>query len=257
MSRWAADHEVALEDSWAYSDSLLRHAAAAGRRPPRGRQPRPPPAGATPRCGAGRCSTSTCPPGVPKIPILDIEPQRLVQTLVRTELLPWVRFDIDGLEHIPDAGPAIVVANHRSYFDPLALGATFARTRRPSASSASARCSTPPWSATWPGRSAASGSTGRSGSDEPLLAAAAALASRRARRDPAPGHHPPGPGVLRARADGPVGRRPSGRAHRGAGDPDGAVGHREGLAAVRAGPAGVERHAPADGPGAGRPAGRR
>ena len=49
---------------------------------------------------------------------------------MRPELLPWVRFDIDGVERIPEAGPAIVVANHRSYFDPLTIGTTFARRGR-------------------------------------------------------------------------------------------------------------------------------
>jgi putative phosphoserine phosphatase/1-acylglycerol-3-phosphate O-acyltransferase len=67
---------------------------------------------------------------VPKLPLLGIEPQRLLQTLVRPELLPWVRFDIDGVDRIPAAGPAILVANHRSYSDPLALGVTLARRGR-------------------------------------------------------------------------------------------------------------------------------
>ena len=70
------------------------------------------------------------PAGVPKLPLLGVEPQRLVQALVRPELLPWVRFDIDGVDNIPASGPAIVVANHRSYFDPLALGTVFARRGR-------------------------------------------------------------------------------------------------------------------------------
>jgi putative phosphoserine phosphatase / 1-acylglycerol-3-phosphate O-acyltransferase len=70
------------------------------------------------------------PAGVPKLPVLGIEPQRLVQALLRPELLPWVRFDVDGVENIPADGPAIVVANHRSYIDPLVLGTVFARRGR-------------------------------------------------------------------------------------------------------------------------------
>jgi putative phosphoserine phosphatase / 1-acylglycerol-3-phosphate O-acyltransferase len=70
------------------------------------------------------------PAGVPKLPLLGVEPQRLAQALLRPELLPWVRFDIDGVERIPAAGPAVLVANHRSYFDPLALGMTLARRGR-------------------------------------------------------------------------------------------------------------------------------
>src|SRR5918995_372838 len=55
---------------------------------------------------------------------------RAVRALVRPGLLPWVRFDIEGVERIPASGPAILVANHRSYFDPMALGTTLARRGR-------------------------------------------------------------------------------------------------------------------------------
>jgi putative phosphoserine phosphatase/1-acylglycerol-3-phosphate O-acyltransferase len=70
------------------------------------------------------------PPGVPKLFGL-VEPQRVLQLLLRPELLRFVRFDIDGVEHIPAQGPAIVVANHRSYFDPFAIGVTLAKRGRP------------------------------------------------------------------------------------------------------------------------------
>jgi putative phosphoserine phosphatase/1-acylglycerol-3-phosphate O-acyltransferase len=69
------------------------------------------------------------PSAVPKLG--GIEPQRALQMLVRPELFPWFRFDLDGVEHLPRSGPAIVVANHRSYFDPLAIGLTVARVDRP------------------------------------------------------------------------------------------------------------------------------
>jgi putative phosphoserine phosphatase/1-acylglycerol-3-phosphate O-acyltransferase len=42
-----------------------------------------------------------------------------------------VRFDIEGWKNIPEAGPAILVANHRSYFDPMAIGTTLAKRGRP------------------------------------------------------------------------------------------------------------------------------
>jgi putative phosphoserine phosphatase / 1-acylglycerol-3-phosphate O-acyltransferase len=44
--------------------------------------------------------------------------------------MPYVRFDIKGVERIPEIGPAIVVGNHRSYFDPLAMSVVFARSGR-------------------------------------------------------------------------------------------------------------------------------
>jgi len=46
-------------------------------------------------------------------------------TLARTVVPPvvrfWVRLECRGMEHLPD-GPAIVAANHLSYFDPVCLG---------------------------------------------------------------------------------------------------------------------------------------
>ncbi len=69
------------------------------------------------------------PSAVPKLG--GIEPQRALQMLARPELFPWVRLDVDGVEKIPDSGPVIIVANHRSYFDPLAIGFTLGRADRP------------------------------------------------------------------------------------------------------------------------------
>jgi putative phosphoserine phosphatase/1-acylglycerol-3-phosphate O-acyltransferase len=70
------------------------------------------------------------PPGVPKLGGL-IEPQRLIMPFARQELFAYVRFDVEGLENIPDDGPAIIAGNHRSYFDPLAVGYTLAKKGRP------------------------------------------------------------------------------------------------------------------------------
>jgi putative phosphoserine phosphatase / 1-acylglycerol-3-phosphate O-acyltransferase len=69
------------------------------------------------------------PPGVPKV--LGVEPQQLIMPFARPELFPYVRFDIDGLDSIPLDGPAIVAGNHRSYFDPLAVGYALAKVGRP------------------------------------------------------------------------------------------------------------------------------
>lgn len=69
------------------------------------------------------------PAGVPKF--AGLEPQRVLFMLAQTQLLPWVRFDFQDLDRIPAHGPAILVANHRSYFDPAAIGFLLARTGRP------------------------------------------------------------------------------------------------------------------------------
>jgi putative phosphoserine phosphatase/1-acylglycerol-3-phosphate O-acyltransferase len=129
VRRWATDRQVVLDDTFAYSDSYYDNPLLGGVGHPVAVNP-------DPRLLALATLRRwpvlhlDVPRGVPKVPLLNIEPQRLVQTLVRPQLLPWVRFDIDGIEHIPETGPAIVVANHRSYFDPLALGALLARRGR-------------------------------------------------------------------------------------------------------------------------------
>src|SRR5437660_5915546 len=55
---------------------------------------------------------------------------RLVYWLVRAVLQPFFRlyFRLDriGREHIPDEGPVIIAANHRSFLDPFVIG-TMAR----------------------------------------------------------------------------------------------------------------------------------
>jgi putative phosphoserine phosphatase/1-acylglycerol-3-phosphate O-acyltransferase len=71
------------------------------------------------------------PAGVAKLPIVGLELQRIGQYALRPELFPYARFGFEGIENIPDDGPAILVSNHRSYFDPVALALAFARRHRP------------------------------------------------------------------------------------------------------------------------------
>lgn len=69
------------------------------------------------------------PPGVPKL--LGVEPQSALLAVIRPEMFPYARFGFEGIEHLPRAGPAMIVANHRSYFDVVALALTVARCGRP------------------------------------------------------------------------------------------------------------------------------
>lgn len=124
---WAAERDISLADSWAYSDSVFDYpllssvgypvavnpdvrlrAVAALRRWPQ--------------------QYLDVPAGVPKF--AGLEPQRALQHLLRPELLPWVRWDVAGLEHLPADGPVILTANHRSYFDPVAIGLAVGRAGR-------------------------------------------------------------------------------------------------------------------------------
>lgn len=58
------------------------------------------------------------PEGVPKL--LGVEPLDLLRLIVTQVGFPLARFDLAGTEHVPKEGPAILAANHRSYFDPVA-----------------------------------------------------------------------------------------------------------------------------------------
>ena len=60
------------------------------------------------------------PPGVARIAGREL--QEWMRPFAREQLVPYARFEFTDLEHIPAEGPAIVVANHRSYFDGIAVG---------------------------------------------------------------------------------------------------------------------------------------
>jgi putative phosphoserine phosphatase/1-acylglycerol-3-phosphate O-acyltransferase len=68
------------------------------------------------------------PAGVPTI--AGMEMQDIGRPLARPELIPFARFEFDGLENIPAEGAAIVVGNHRSYFDGVPLGLTISQSGR-------------------------------------------------------------------------------------------------------------------------------
>jgi putative phosphoserine phosphatase/1-acylglycerol-3-phosphate O-acyltransferase len=130
VRQWAASHDVDLRRSYAYSDSFYDV-------PLLGSVGHPVAVNPDARMAAMALVRRwpilhlDVPAGVPKVPVLDMEPQKVLMTALRPELLPWVRFDIEGAELLPASGPAILVSNHRSYFDPLALGFAFARRGRP------------------------------------------------------------------------------------------------------------------------------
>ena len=126
---WAEGHRVDLDRSWAYSDSYYDAPLLGAVGHPVAVNPDPRMLGVA-LVRRWPVVHLDVPAGVPKVPLLGIEPQRVLQMLARPELLPWVRFYIDGVDRIPAAGPAILAANHRSYFDPLALGMALARRGR-------------------------------------------------------------------------------------------------------------------------------
>jgi putative phosphoserine phosphatase/1-acylglycerol-3-phosphate O-acyltransferase len=70
------------------------------------------------------------PPGVPRL--LGAEPVDVGRLAVQQFSNPLARVKISGTEHIPRSGAAIIVANHRSYFDPAVwVSAIFEAGRNP------------------------------------------------------------------------------------------------------------------------------
>ena len=128
IQAWADERGVDLKQSWAYSDSFYDL-------PMLGAVQHPVAVNPDPRMLVVALLRRwpvvhlDVPAGVPKL--LGVEPQQAVLALARPELVPYARVDISGVEHIPAEGPAIVVGNHRSYFDPMALGMALAKRGRP------------------------------------------------------------------------------------------------------------------------------
>jgi putative phosphoserine phosphatase / 1-acylglycerol-3-phosphate O-acyltransferase len=130
VQRWAADAKVDLGESWAYSDSIydapllsaVGHAVAVNP------DPRLAVLAATRRWPVRHFDV---PEGVAKVPVVGLEVQRLVLAMARPEFFPYARFDIDGVDRLPVEGPALVCANHRSYFDVAAMAVLFAKVGRP------------------------------------------------------------------------------------------------------------------------------
>jgi putative phosphoserine phosphatase / 1-acylglycerol-3-phosphate O-acyltransferase len=126
---WADDHDIGLEASYAYSDSFFDAPllSAVGTPIVVNPDPRMVVLATLRRWPIINLDVS---PGVVKVPILGIELQRLAMQFSRPELIPYARFDIAGTEHIPATGAAILVANHRSYFDSAAMSMAIARSGR-------------------------------------------------------------------------------------------------------------------------------
>lgn len=129
VREWAAEHDVDLDDSFAYSDSIydLPLLNAVGH---------PSAVNPDPRLAVYAVARGwpivhfDVSPGVLKVPVVGVELQRLLFLLMPPLATPYARFDIGGTENIPRTGPAILVGNHRSYFDIPAIIQMMRPTRR-------------------------------------------------------------------------------------------------------------------------------
>jgi putative phosphoserine phosphatase / 1-acylglycerol-3-phosphate O-acyltransferase len=169
---WARANQVDLADSYAYSDSVFDMPLLSMVGHPVAVNPDP---RLLVLATARRWPTVwfNAPPGVPKP--RGIEPQSVVARLARPGLFPWMRVEIEGAERLEGRAGLVLAANHRSYLDPLLVGLLGARAGRPVRFLAKKEVTDAP----------VVGSIVRSlgvirvdrgtGSDEPLVAAAAAL----------------------------------------------------------------------------------
>jgi putative phosphoserine phosphatase/1-acylglycerol-3-phosphate O-acyltransferase len=117
---FAVEHGIDLAESYAYSDSIFDAPLleAVGQPAAVNPDPRLTMYAVARRWPIVHFDVS---PGVLKIPVVGIELQRFVLEALRSTWFPCARFDIAGVENIPRNGPAILVGNHRSYFDAVAM----------------------------------------------------------------------------------------------------------------------------------------
>ena len=126
---WCADHDVSLEASYAYSDSIYDAPLLSAVGFPRAVNPdaRLAAMAATRRWPVESFDHEG---STPKPPLNATDVQRVGLLFARPELLPFVRFEISGAERVPKGGPVILVANHRSYFDAFAVAMLVGKTGR-------------------------------------------------------------------------------------------------------------------------------
>ena len=129
ITEWADAHDIDLTASYAYSDSAYDAPmlSAVGHPIVVNPDPRMVLIAATRRWPTLNLDVS---PGVLKIPVVGLEIQQLALRFARPSAYPYARFDIAGVEQIPRSGPAILVGNHRSYFDVAAMSIAIARSGR-------------------------------------------------------------------------------------------------------------------------------
>ncbi len=129
VREWAEEAGIDLAQSYAYSDSiydapLLKAVGNPGAVNP---DPRLQALATVARWPVLHFDTS---PGVFKLPVIGVELQRAITLLTRPEMFPYAKFRIEGADKVPVVGPAILVGNHRSYFDLVAMAVAMGRTTR-------------------------------------------------------------------------------------------------------------------------------
>ncbi|NBW91453.1 MAG: HAD-IB family hydrolase, partial [Actinobacteria bacterium] len=129
VQAWCADHDVDLALSYAYSDSvydapLLNAVGFPHVVNPDTRLAVMAAARKWPTAQFGSSDENQR----PSLRVTEI--QKLGLLFARPEVFPFAKTTIEGIEHVPQSGPVILVANHRSYFDVFAVAMMVAKTGR-------------------------------------------------------------------------------------------------------------------------------
>jgi len=129
VKQWASANSISLSDSYAYSDSFYDSPLLSAVGNPFAVNPDP---RLTLLAAARRWPVKNfdVADGIAKVPVVGLEVQKLALALTRPSTFPFARFSVKGVEKIPKTGPAILVANHRSYFDVAAVAMVVARSGR-------------------------------------------------------------------------------------------------------------------------------
>ena len=128
VREWAEEHGVRLDRSTAYSDSYYDAPLLDLVGDPVAVNPDVRLA-ATARLKGWRIRHFDKPEGIAKFAGREL--QEWTRPLMRPEIMaPYADLTFHGVENIPDEGPAIVVFNHRSYFDPTVMGLLLAKAGR-------------------------------------------------------------------------------------------------------------------------------
>ena len=129
VKQWASANAVSLSESFAYSDSFYDSPLLSAVGNPFAVNPD---ARLTLVAAARRWPVKNfdVADGIAKVPVVGLEVQKLALALTRPSTFPFARFRVKGVENIPKTGPAILVANHRSYFDVAAVAMVVARSGR-------------------------------------------------------------------------------------------------------------------------------
>lgn len=127
LRAFAAERSVDLRKSLAYSDSFFDATMLAEVGHPVAVNPDPQLA-ALAALRRWPIRHLDVPPGVLKVGGKEL--QDWLRPFNRPELIPYARVTFEGIEHIPSSGAAIVVFNHRSYFDSTAVALLLGRSGR-------------------------------------------------------------------------------------------------------------------------------